>query len=303
MTRDKKDEKKKIALPKIGAKEQKLFDHIHDMIFVDIDYCMENIYLKADGSPQSYSWVRRALRNFANAGYLKYFTIVDEEQAANSNKRVYTLDTKGVQEVQEIIGTKQWDMRWTDRTPTYIYHCLRGCAIRAAYEKPVNRKRNDKVIRYYGWVSERQSYFQYGPNKTEAIRPDATMLFEREVNDHLLYIPYFVEIERSRQSAMVSQNKLRRFEAYSEQKAYERHEGLEVPIRIPPRILFISNTDNEMNRLMAHTSEIATPHVQAVLYTTYDRLLQDPYGSIWKAKDASDRNRFYHFAEKVELAD
>lgn len=37
---------------------------------------------------------------------------------------------------------------------------------------------------------------------------------------------------------------------------------------------------------MEHTKDIDTSHIQAVLYTTYEEVISNPYGEIWVFKNA-----------------
>lgn len=273
---------------KIGQKEQQLFLDIHDLIFVDMAYLLNNVYIKDDGTSYHEVYVRNILRDLEKQEYIKIYNIVNDEHV-RSYKRVFTLDRKGVEEVEALLGDSHWDNRWTERTPTYIYHALRASHIKAAFEAK-RKENNSEKLDYTSFVSERNSFLQYGEGKKDVIRPDGTLIFSTREEDisKIIHVPYFIEVERSRQMRSVSCNKLRRFDAYAREKAYKQHERLEHDIAGGVRVLFISEAEGEMNNLIKHTEGVATTHLNAVLYTTYEQVTTNPYGAIWRVKDKPD---------------
>jgi DNA-binding PadR family transcriptional regulator len=273
---------------KIGQKEQQLFLDIHDLIFVDMAYLLNNVYIKDDGTSYHEVYVRNILRDLEKQEYIKIYNIVNDEHV-RSYKRVFTLDRNGVEEVKALLGDSHWDNRWTERTPTYIYHALRGAHIKASFE--AKKEENvAELLDYNSFVSERNSFFQYGKGKMDVIRPDGTLIFSTREADisKVVYVPYFIEVERSRQMRSVSCNKLKRFDAYAKEKAYKEHERLERDISGNVRVLFISEAEGEMNNLIKHTEGVPTTNLNAVLYTTYEQVITNPYGAIWRVKGKPD---------------
>lgn len=271
---------------KIGEKEQQLFLDIHDLIFVDMDYLLNNIYVKDDGISYHPVYVRNILRDLEKQEYIKVFNILNDEYV-RSYKRVFTLDHRGVEEVDALLGATHWDNRWTDRTPTYIYHALRTAHIKSAFES--KRDENKRDFNYTSFVSERNSFFQYdNADKKAVIRPDGTLIFATEINNETYNFPYFVEVERSRQMRSVSCNKLIRFNIYAKEQSYKEHTRLEHDIAGSVRVLFVSEGEGEMNNLIKHTKGVPTMNLNAVLYTTYEQVINNPYGAIWRVKDKPD---------------
>lgn len=117
------------------------------------------------------------------------------------------------------------------------------------------------------------------------------MVFKRDLPDRSVYFAYFLELERSRQRKEISQDKLKRYNEYCKRGSQNHHNNFGFPVSLI-RILFVSANENEMNKLMEHTGHVATPDIQAVLYSTYEQVLSDPYGPIWKAKGMDPHKRF-----------
>lgn len=271
---------------KIGEKEQQLFLDIHDLIFVDMAYLLNNVYVKEDGTSYHEVYVRNIVRDLEKQEYIKIYNILNDEHV-RSYKRVFTLDRKGVEEVEALLGDSHWDNRWTDRTPTFIYHALKAAHIKAAFEMK-KEQNTSKMLNYRTFVSERNSFFQYGEGKKDVIRPDGTLLFSGEFKGAIYNYAYFVEVERSRQMRSVSQNKLVRFNSYVKSEAFKKHTRLECDIESRIRILFVSEGEGEMHNLIRHTESVPTPDLDGVFYTTYEQVTTNPYGEIWRVKNKPD---------------
>jgi hypothetical protein len=289
---------------KIGEREEDLIVAIHDHVFVDREFMRNNIFRKEDGSVYSEVTIGKTLKGLQKDGYIKQFPLLKENRAGNAI-RVYTLDENGVKEAQQILGESDWDSRWSQRTPTYIYHCLRVAHLQAIYAG----HGGTDVIRYVDFFSERRAFRNYGQAKkagdgkerkpsNTVIRPDGAFIMERLTAKGSGYILYFIEMERSRQRPGISMDKLRRYNEYCRKKAYQHDANWGVDIA-GVRILFISDKRNERDRLMKHTETVDTSSTLGVLYGTYQDSMENPYGRIYKAKTSADPDRFYHLAEKI----
>jgi DNA-binding PadR family transcriptional regulator len=290
---------------KIGKREETLFVAMHDLVFVDGAYLEKYIFLKEDGTSSSKPYISKHMKMLENEGYIKSFPLAKEQDYGRS-QLVYTLDTKGVQEVREIIGEADWDSRWTQRTPTYIYHSLRLAHLQAVYAA----KEGNENIQYYEFFSERRAFRNYGqPTKDNSgkvrlpahtvIRPDGAFIMKRTINGVDYFLLYFIEMERSRQRAEVSMEKLKRYNAYCAKKAYKNDPTWGVDISAV-RVLFISDKPNERERLMNHTKTVDTREINAVLYGVYDEVFANPYGAIWKAKNSTDPDKLYSLYKRIE---
>jgi DNA-binding PadR family transcriptional regulator len=293
---------------RIAELEEQLFVSLHDLVFVDVEYIEKYIYVHKDGKPYTRGWISRQLRLLEEEGYIKSFPVA--RGAIRGNDRlVYTLDTKGVQEVKEILGEADWDSRWTQRTPTYVYHSLRMSHIQAAFAS-----QKDKLFTFKEYFSERRAFRNYGEvakNKqgkdrqtsTTVIRPDGAFVLERTVNDQKAQFLYFVELERSRQRIDVTLNKIRRYNEYVRKKAFENDIIFGDSIKIV-RVLFVSNNDTERNRLLENAKKADSREIEkiggALLFSTYDDVIANPYGAIWKAKNSTDSNKLYSLYKRIE---
>ncbi|MEK5645953.1 hypothetical protein BK138_34450 [Paenibacillus rhizosphaerae] len=273
--RKKGERENEVAVIHLGEKERDLLLMLYDMLFADIDFIGTYVY-----PDLTLSSVHRRVRGMEDFGYIKSFTTPRVEGDSMHNIKVVTLDRLGVEEVEALTGESHWDTRWTKRTPSFIHHLLQMAKMRAAFQK-----QEMPDFQLHTWVSERGSYYQYGQRKEDVIVPDGTAIFRRVMNDKAGDFAYFMEMERSRQRAVVSQNKLRRYNDYLGRDAVSKH-----PIfyqkPVVSRVCFISATEKEKLRLMEHTKDIDTSHIQAVLYTTYEEVISNPYGEIWVFKNA-----------------
>lgn len=289
---------------KIGTREEDLIVAIHDHVFVDREFMRKNIFTRKDGSQYSEVTIGKTLKGLEEDGYIKHFPLLKENKAGNAI-RVYTLDENGVKEARQILGDTDWDSRWSQRTPTYIYHCLRMAHLQAVY---ASHKGNDS-IKYFDFFSERRAFRNYGELKISRdgkerkpsntiIRPDGAFIMERPTSNGSAYILYFIEMERSRQRPGVSMDKLRRYNEYCRKKSYKSDPAWGVDIA-GVRILFVSDKSNERDRLIQHTKTVDTSSTLGVLYGSYEDVITNPYGQIFKGKTSVDPGHFYNLAERI----
>lgn len=293
-------------MPKrIGELEEQLFVSLHDLVFIDVEYLEKFIYVHPEGKPYTRGWISRQMKSLENEGYVKSFPVA-KATARGNDRLVYTLDTKGVQEVKEILGDADWDARWTQRTPTYVYHSLRMSHIQAAYAS-----QKDDLFTFKEFFSERRAFRNYGEvqkgkerkSASTVIRPDGAFVLERTIHDKSVQILFFVELERSRQRIDVTLNKIRRYNEYARKKAFEDDIIFGDSIKIV-RILFVSNNETERNQLLENAKKADSREIQkiggALMFSTYDDVIKNPYGAIWLAANSSDRDKLYNLYKKVD---
>lgn len=293
---------------RIGDLEEQLFVTLHDLVFVDVEYIEKYIYVHENGKTYTRGWISRQMRALEDEGYIKSFPVA-KASVRGADRLVYTLDTKGIQEVKEILGEADWDSRWTQRTPTYIFHSLRMSHIQAAFGS-----KKDELFTFKEYFSERRSFRNYGEktkdkegkerqSPTTVIRPDGAFVLERMVNGQKAQFLFFVELERSRQRINVTLNKIRRYNEYVRKKAFENDIEFGDSIKIV-RVLFVSNNDTERNQLLENAKKADSREIEkiggALLFSTYDDVIADPYGVIWKAKNATEPNKLYSLYNRIE---
>ncbi|WP_191567449.1 replication-relaxation family protein [Metabacillus idriensis] len=293
---------------RITVLEEELFVSLHDLVFVDVQYLEKYIYVHEDRKPYSKYWISKQMRAMEAEGYIKSFPVA-KAAVQGRDRLVYTLDSKGVQEVKEILGEADWDTRWTQRTPTYVFHSLRMSHIQAAYAS----QKDDQFI-FKEFFSERRAFRNYGEitkdkegkkkqSSTTVIRPDGAFTLEREINGQKVKFLFFVELERSRQRVDVTLNKIRRYNEYVRKRSFENDEVFGEGIRVV-RVLFVSNNDTERNKIMENSHKADSREIEKIggslLFGTYEDIIADPFGQIWKAKDSSDSSKLYSLYKRVE---
>jgi DNA-binding PadR family transcriptional regulator len=296
-------------MPKhIGTKEEDLFIAIHDLVFVDYDFIQKYVFIHEDGSSFHKNTIMNHLRALEREGYIKS-TPIAKASVRGADRLVYTLDTKGILEARELLGEADWDTRWTQRTPTYIYHSLQIAHVLTTY-----KKEKQSGIEFLEYFSERRAFRNYGEAKVDkegkkrqpantVIRPDGAFILKRVVNGKPFHFLYFVEMERSRQRIENTLDKIYRYNQYVLKKAYLNDLRFGVPIDMI-RILFISQKENERDRLMlnaknGHSREIEKMH-GALLFASYEDVLKNPYGDIWKAKNSTEVDKYYSLTSRIE---
>ena len=298
-----------ITMPKhIGTKEEDLFIAIHDLVFVDYDYLHKYVFVHEDGSPFHKNTIMNHLRALEREGYIKSFPIA-KANVRGADRLVYTLDAKGIQEARELLGEVDWDTRWTQRTPTYIYHSLQVAHVLTTY-----KKEKHTGIEFLEYFSERRAFRNYGEMKVDkdgkkrqsantVIRPDGAFILKRVVNGKSFHFLYFVEMERSRQRIENTLEKIHRYNQYVIKRAYVNDLRFGVPIDMI-RVLFISQKSNERDRLMLNAKNGDSREIEkmhgSLLFATYDDVLENPYGEIWKAKHSTNVEHLYSLTSRIE---
>ena len=295
---------------KIGQREETLFETLHDLVFVDYEYLEKYIFLNPDGTSQHNNTIRRALKSLEGESYIKSFPIA-KANVRGADRLVYTLDTKGIAEVSQILGGADWDTRWTQRTPTYIYHSLQMANILTTYKNQI-AKANDLAFGEY--FSERRAFRNYGEWRRDkdgkkrqsantVIRPDGAFVLTRTVQGKEFRFLYFVEMERSRQRIENTLEKMFRYNQYVLKKAY-KEDSVFGNIDMM-RVLFVSEKETERDRLLFHSQKADVREIEkvhgALFFATYSDVMADPYGGIWKAHPTPHDDQWYHLAQKVEI--
>lgn len=295
---------------KIGQREETLFETLHDLVFVDYEYLEKYIFLNPDGTSQHINTIRRALKSLEGEQYIKSFPIA-KANVRGADRLVYTLDKNGIAEVSQILGGADWDTRWTQRTPTYIYHSLRMANILTTYKNGIAQA-NDLAFGEY--FSERRAFRNYGEWRRDkdgkkrqsahtVIRPDGAFILTRTVQGKEFRFLYFVEMERSRQRIENTLEKMFRYNQYVLKKGY-KDDPVFGSIDVV-RVLFVSEKETERDRLLFHSQKADVREIEkvqgALFFATYSDVIADPYGVIWKAHASALEDQWYHLAQKVEI--
>lgn len=277
----------------LTPRDRELLVDLYRLVFVDINYVTEAIYT---GSNKQF--IYRRTKRLEDDGYLASFRLpmLEEDYKGGYNTvKVFKLDRKGISEVREILGYVDWDNRWTDRTPLTIYHNLELAMVKASF---TNQQGKDNEFKLHEWITEQRAFYKYDANPQNVIRPDALLMLDHEKVPKTF--TFMIELERSRQQIEVTHAKLRRYNEYCEKKGYEEQTVMKYMDVVPPRVVFISKKESDMNNLIKYSNDVNTKHIKGILFTTYDKLRSDPYGKIFKAKGSKNPDQLYGIADAIE---
>jgi DNA-binding PadR family transcriptional regulator len=275
----------------ITPRDHDFLEDLYNLVFLDVDYLKKVIYLN-DGKPVSDAVIYRRTTLLEKNGFITSFRlpVIDKACPSGRSKKVYFLDSKGVEEVRELIGEARWDSPWTERAPLHIYHALETADIKASFvtsESP--------HVELHEWISERRSYFK-SEEGGNIIRPDGMIILRgKSINNN---VGFFLEVERSRQKKEINMNKLKRYNRYCVEQDYKKHDSIDVQIPAP-RIIFASSKKTEMIKLIEHTKEVITYATSGVLYTTIEQIKNDPYGKIFYAKGSTNPDQLYSLLDSI----
>lgn len=280
----------------LTPRDQDIFIDLYDLVFLDVDYIRNVHFLNEEGNPVSRQFVNRRMKTLEENEYVisQRIPITDKNAPMGRAKNVYSLGPKGIEEVRELTGDPdvKWDSRWTDRTPSHIYHALEMAHLNASFKLVDHPK-----YELYDWLNESRGQFRYSDGRDGQIKPDGiAILLHKEVNKHM---GIMIELERSRQRKDISINKLKRYNRYCELEAFKRHTAIDVEIP-QPRILFVSAKENEMINLMKHTKDVDTSATAGILYTTIDRLQENPFGQIYHGKNSTNEMELIGLFSKIK---
>lgn len=273
----------------LTPRDQEIFIDLYDLVFLDVEYLRKVHFVNEDGKPASRQAVARRMRLLEENEFVvsQRIPITNKNAPMGRAKNVFSLGVKGIEEVRELLGDYEvrWDYRWTDRTPSHIYHALEMAHVNAAFKNA-----NHPVYQLHDWLNEARGQYRYSAGRDGQIKPDAITILHHEEKGH--YIGAMIELERSRQRKDVSINKLKRYNSYCKAKCFKEHSAIEVDIPAP-RIVFVSAKENEMINLINHTKDVDTSETLGVLYTTIDKLLSNPFGKIYRGKGATDEKELF----------
>lgn len=281
-------------------RDQDFLVDMYDLQFVDVEYLQQNIY-----KGNSKSFIYRRVNRLEAEGYVKSFRVPLMDPNPNGqSKNVYALDRRGAEEVKHLLGEIDWRYDVAQRTPTHIHHQLLLGHVRAAFEEDRDMDEDERIPKHdifelAQYINEKHGYFKSEKSEYSKymIRPDAILVLKNKVSE--TYAPFMVELERSRQSKKTTIEKLERYEAYARFQLYNEHLAYDYPVG-KPRILFICYDPKGVDRLLDHSKDVDTSFTNGVLFTTYEQVMNDPYGLIFRAKDSTDPTQFYSLTDRVE---
>ncbi|PFW72138.1 hypothetical protein COL23_25650 [Priestia aryabhattai] len=302
-----KEETKKVKPIIFQKRDQDLLMDLYRLQWLDVEYLEKYIY--KDCSKQ---FIYRRMNRLEAEDYIQTFRIpVMTPKPTAQSKNVYALAKRGALEVKALAGDVDWRIDIVNRTPQHVHHQLLVAHIKGTFyedledEERVPKNENFEMVQY---LSEKLGYFKFEPtlypnykgsDSVFTIRPDGVVILQNKKTGNCA--PFMLELERSFQSKETTQEKLNRYNLYSKMGLYKEHRSYDYPVG-KPRILFVSYSQKGIKRLINHSKEdyVDTSSLNGVLFTTYDQLVNDPYGKIFYGLHSTDPNALYSLTSKIE---
>ncbi|WP_176546458.1 replication-relaxation family protein [Priestia megaterium] len=291
----------------LQRRDQLFLLDLYDLQFLDVEYLEKHIY-KGNSKPYIY----RRVKGLEEEGYIQSFRVPILHLNNGQSKNVFALGKKGAKEVQSLRGELDWRYDVVTRTPSHVHHQLLLSHVRGSYEEErqivegEEQSPKDEKFEMVQYLNEKYGYFKYDPkddpdklgDKPFTIRPDGVLVLKNKEKG--IYIPFFLELERSYQTKQTTIQKLERYNLYCQYHLFkEKHRGYDYPVTIP-RILFISCNEKGTDRLLEHSKGIDTSATAGVLYGDFEDIISNPYGKIFFGKDSNDPKQLYSLVDKIE---
>jgi len=267
----------------LSTQDEQLLIDLHTHIYLDFDYINAHIY--PDYHDQS---TYNRLQKFAKNGYIRSEFIPIPRKSTDRAGKVFTLDKFGVEVTEELLGEVHWKKQWTDRVPAFAYHSI----MLAYIAKEMQRTSDDEnlPIEMKEWVNEARAFYQYTSARSDMLRPDAvSVVGKKQHDDHNFGL--FLELERSHSKRQTVIKKVRRYNDFMKQgekafRGYDEKVLFEHPIS-SWKLIFIAMDNTRLKRIMRYLQQEKFEHIEIVV-TTYDDILNEPFGRIYRSPDDPD---------------
>ncbi|WP_260869796.1 replication-relaxation family protein [Bacillus thuringiensis] len=284
------------ALVFLSEEDQQLLIHLHQHIYLDVDYMMKRIY---KGYSRNTIYVR--LRRLVEANYLKQETLPmpsvrGKKAKAGRPLKVYTLAKVGVEMVRELRGSVHWNKRWSERVATFVYHSLMLADVEASMSIHSEQETSYELKE---WINEARATYKYTKSAKDILRPDGIAVVgvkgRTDRNAGLL-----LEMERSYSTKDVLLKKILRYNDFFKREEsmlqqYDRHVGFDYPL-VLWKLIFIARDEVREKELLRHLRDAEHPPVYeieqngemvykerySVLITTFAEITEQPFGAIYR---------------------
>ncbi|WP_434088093.1 replication-relaxation family protein [Bacillus mycoides] len=286
-----------VSMPYImlSEEDEQLLLDIHLHIYVDIEYILEKSY-----RGYAKTALYRRLKRMEEAGYIKHEylpvpSVRGKKRKSGRPINVYTLTKFGVEMVKELRGIVHWNQRWTDRVATFVYHSLMLAHTESAM---YSYSQTETLYELKEWINEPRATYKYTKSAKDILRPDGIAVVGRKGvsarNAGLL-----LEMERSYSTKEVLLKKVLRYNDFFKRgeemvKKYELQVGFDYPI-VLWKLIWIARDETRKKELLRHLQDAEQPPLYEIerdgetiykqrydiLITTYDEVLQNPFGEIY----------------------
>ncbi|MEI4615994.1 replication-relaxation family protein [Bacillus cereus] len=279
----------------LSEEDHELLLALHLHIYLDIEYIADKCYPN-----YAKTALYRRLKRMEEAAYIRHEylpipSVRGQKRKSGRPINVYTLTKFGVEIVRELRGMVHWNARWTDRVATFVYHSLM-----LAHTELAMYSYSEKETPYElkEWINEPRATYKYTKSAKDILRPDGIAVVGRKGRS-VRNAGLLLEMERSYSTKEVVLKKVRRYNDFFKRgeealKKYDLHVGFEYPI-VLWKLIWIARDETRKKELLRHLQDVEQPPLDEmerdgetfykqrydILITTYDEVLQNPFGDIY----------------------
>ncbi|MBC1399914.1 replication-relaxation family protein [Listeria fleischmannii] len=261
------------------------FQRLHQFIYLDAPFAYEHCY---QNRFKHYESFHKYLRKLEEKNYIQVFK--NQMIPGCGRGSILTLGVEGLKLIQEVEGERQFSIHWSRELQVWYRHSILIAHVAFAFEE----KAAEYGLVVKDYVQENRGYYQFGQSKKQdVIRPDGFLIVgpkNQNINFGL-----FLEMERSRGTKKVLQDKVERYTRFLERndqrEKYLYHIGAEAEVQ-EFLIVFVGAsanttqlTKNKLASLKPRKGELSSilrPGITIpVLLTTLDAITQDPFQDIY----------------------
>ncbi|MGJ8730951.1 replication-relaxation family protein [Listeria aquatica] len=262
-----------------------LLQRLHQFIYLDGAFIHEKFYRDLYDREDSF---RRRMKQLEEANYIRVFT--RRALPDGTVGSILTLDMEGIRFIQEIEGERQFSIHWSRELQVWYRHSILIAQVAFSFEE----RAPEYGLMMKDYVQENRGYYQFGPSKKQdVIRPDGFLIVGPKGQPTNFGL--FLEMERSRGTKKVLQDKVERYTRFLERKdqreKYLYHIGAEAEVQ-EFLVLFVGASENTMqltkNKLgslkprKGERPGILHPDITIpVLLTTLAAITRDPFQAIY----------------------
>ncbi|EUJ44696.1 replication-relaxation family protein [Listeria fleischmannii] len=262
-----------------------LIQRLHQFIYLDSAFAHEKFYGDLYNRDDSF---RRRIKQLEQAHYIRIFSRCALPDGTVGS--ILTLALEGIRLIQEVEGERQFSIHWSRELQVWYRHSILIAHVAFAFEE----KASEYGLVVKDYVQENRGYYQFGQSKKQdVIRPDGFLIVgpkNQNINFGL-----FLEMERSRGTKKVLQDKVERYtrflERQDQREKYLYHIGAEAEVQ-QFLVVFVGATDTTTqltkNKLASlkprkgETPSVLHPGISIpVLLTTLEAITQDPFQDIY----------------------
>ncbi|WP_167630374.1 replication-relaxation family protein [Listeria valentina] len=261
------------------------FQRLHQFIYLDAPFTYRHCYQHRFKHYESF---HKYLRKLEEKNYIRIFK--NQLIPGQGRGSILTLGAEGLKLIQEVEGERQFSIHWSRELQIWYRHSILIAHVAFSFEE----RAPEYGLLVKDYVQENRGYYQFGQSKKQdVIRPDGFLIVGPK--GQATNFGLFLEMERSRGTKKVLQDKIERYTRFLERKdqqdKYLYHIGAEAEVQ-EFLVLFVGASENttqltkqKLGSLKPQKGErpgILHPDIVIpVLLTTLAAIIQDPFQTIY----------------------